>query len=75
MPTLNWTVILQFLGQVVPFTIAAETEAEAIGRAIAALRGAGFQEDTNALNAAIADDERREAISRAIADATLPPAA
>ena len=62
MPQLNWTVILQFLGQVVPFTIAA-------------LRGAGFQEDTDALNAVIADDERREALSRAIANATPPPPA
>lgn len=69
---MNWQLLLKIGEQFVPFTQTALADAEAIGRVIAALRAAGFQEDTDALNAAITDDDRREAISRAIA-ANTPP--
>lgn len=69
---MNWQLLLKIGEQLIPFTQTAVADAEAIGRVIAAIRSAGFQEDTDALNAAITDDERREAISRAIA-ANTPP--
>lgn len=68
----TFQILLSIGGALIPFVTQARSEAEAIGAAVKALKDAGFQADTDALNAAILDDEKREAISRAIADEPPP---
>lgn len=71
---MNWQVLLKIGTQIVPIVTTVEGDVEAVLTVIRALKAAGYQADTDALNASIADDDVREAISRAIADAP-PPAA
>ena len=66
----TFQVILQIGGALIPFITQATSAIAAEAAAVQALQAAGFAADTDALNAAILDDERREAISRAIAAGT-----
>jgi uncharacterized protein YqgV (UPF0045/DUF77 family) len=66
---MNWQILLQIGSQVVPILTTVEGDIAAVVAVVNALRGAGYQADTDALTAAIADDDVRAAISKAIADA------